>query len=276
MDGTGNILSYYVYDGMGLVAKMSGSNVYYYHYDGLGSTIAMTDSSGNMVNKYSYDEFGNLVNTVEAVPNPFTYVGQYGVVDDDNGLIYMRARYYDPEVGRFINKDPIGYEGGDVNLFCYAANNPANAVDPSGLINITKTGVGIISMGRGIYAAASGAASAIIGVAGIHSGVGWPLGISATVLAAYNLGIGAPGLMKRGVQQITEGLNECPGKISFGSWDNLLGLGFLGQYVDDPGETYREAIEFKIIQYHDIDRKIRDTPHKGLLELLKWLQDWTM
>lgn len=93
MDAAYNITSYYVYDGIGLVAKMSGSNVYYYHYNGSGNTIAMTDPTGNMVNKYVYDEFGNLMNVQESVPNPFLFVGQYGVMDDDNGLLYMRARY---------------------------------------------------------------------------------------------------------------------------------------------------------------------------------------
>jgi len=133
MDDAYNITSYYVYNGISLVAKISGSNVYYYHYDGLANTIAMTDAAGNMVNKYAYDEFRNLLNAVETVPNPFTFVGQYGVMDDDSGLLHMRARYYDPEVGRFISKDPIRYLGG-VNLFSYVANNPINWADPLGLI----------------------------------------------------------------------------------------------------------------------------------------------
>jgi RHS repeat-associated protein len=131
MDGSGNITSYYVYDGMGLVAKMTSQDVYCYHYDGIGNTIAMTDASGNMVNKYAYDEFGNLLNSVEAVWNPFLYVGQYGVMDEDNGLLFMRARYYDPVVGRFISKDPIGYWGG-INLYGYVANNPISYVDATG------------------------------------------------------------------------------------------------------------------------------------------------
>jgi RHS repeat-associated protein len=92
----------------------------------------MTDSSGNMVNKYAYDEFGNLSNAEETISNPFLYVGRYGVTDDDNGLLYMRARYYDPQVGRFINKDPVRYKGG-INLFAYVQNNPINREDPFGL-----------------------------------------------------------------------------------------------------------------------------------------------
>lgn len=55
------------------------------------------------------------------------------MIDDGNGLLYMRARYYDPEVGRFISKDPIGFWGGDLNLYAYVVNNPVNYVDPSGL-----------------------------------------------------------------------------------------------------------------------------------------------
>jgi RHS repeat-associated protein len=149
MDGAYNITSYYVYDGIGLVAKMTPSgSIYFYHYNGSGNTIAMTDSSGSMVNKYAYDEFGNLVNLQESVPNPFLFVGQYGVMDDDNGLLYMRARYYDPQVGRFINKDPIGFAGGlnlygymdnvgkshlDTNLYTYTGDNPVNDMDPLGL-----------------------------------------------------------------------------------------------------------------------------------------------
>jgi len=57
---------------------------------------------------------------------------------EPNGFYYMRARYYDPEVGRFISEDPIGFEGGDVNLMAYVANNPVNGIDPSGLLNFKE------------------------------------------------------------------------------------------------------------------------------------------
>jgi RHS repeat-associated protein len=74
------------------------------------------------------------LNQVETISNPFKYVGALGVMDDGNGLLYMRARYYDPEVGRFISKDPIGFAGGDLNLYNYVGANPVNWVDPLGLI----------------------------------------------------------------------------------------------------------------------------------------------
>jgi RHS repeat-associated protein len=131
-DASGSITAYYVY-GLGLISKITPSNeVYYYHYDGIGNTIGISDPLGNMVNKYAYDEFGKVLSQEEAVENPFKYVGQFGVMDEGNGLFYMRARYYDPEVGIFISKDPIGFAGG-LNLYGYVQNNPVNLIDPEGL-----------------------------------------------------------------------------------------------------------------------------------------------
>lgn len=64
---------------------------------------------------------------------PFKYVGQFGVMTEPNGFYYMRARYYDLNVGRFISEDPIGFDGGDMNLMIYVQNNPINGIDPEGL-----------------------------------------------------------------------------------------------------------------------------------------------
>jgi RHS repeat-associated protein len=67
------------------------------------------------------------------IVQPFKYAGQFGVMAEPNGLYYMRARYYDPGVGRFISEDPAGFGGGDVNLMAYVQNNPVMGVDPDGL-----------------------------------------------------------------------------------------------------------------------------------------------
>jgi RHS repeat-associated protein len=131
-DDAGNIKAYYVY-GLGLISQVAPTGqTYFYHYDGLGSTVAMTNSAGGITNRYSYGAFGNLVSYDEAINNPFQYVGQLGVMNESNSLLYMRARYYDSQVGRFITQDPIGLAGG-LNLYAYVDNNPANAIDPSGL-----------------------------------------------------------------------------------------------------------------------------------------------
>lgn len=132
-DASNAITRYYVH-GQGLLAAVTPTDqVYNYHYNAVGSTVAMTDQSQAMVNKYAYDAFGAVANQVEAIPQPFTYVGQFGVMREPNGFYYMRARYYDPSVGRFISEDPIGFAGGDVNVSAYVQNNPIRYVDPYGL-----------------------------------------------------------------------------------------------------------------------------------------------
>jgi RHS repeat-associated protein len=164
-DASGTITAYYVY-GLGLISKITPSDqAYYYHYDGLGSTIAITDSLGNIVNKYAYDVFGKILSEVEPlVSNPFKYVGKYGVMDDGNGLLYMRARYYDPEVGRFINKDPIGFAGADVNLYEYVWNNPVNFINPYGSTDWEQVFIGSLGIFEGMQTMGVGA-SVVAGVA---------------------------------------------------------------------------------------------------------------
>jgi len=72
----------------------------------------------------------------EAIAQPFKYAGQVGIIDEGNNLYYMRARYYDANLGRFISEDPIGFDGG-LNLYAYVGGNPINRNDPSGLITFT-------------------------------------------------------------------------------------------------------------------------------------------
>lgn len=133
-DENNNLTAFYVYDGTGLVAMVSpGGQNYFYHYDGLGSTIAITNGNGELVNAYAYSPYGSIAASQESIPNPFKYVGKYGVMDEGNGLYFMRARYYDPEAGRFIAKEPIWFARGDVNLYVYCLNSPIKWIDPFGL-----------------------------------------------------------------------------------------------------------------------------------------------
>jgi RHS repeat-associated protein len=94
----------------------------------------VTSANGAVVARSDYDSYGNPTTT--ATPsNPFGYAGQY--TDHATGLIYMRARWYDPATGQFITSDPIGHASGETNLYRYAGGDPANIVDPSGLFGLS-------------------------------------------------------------------------------------------------------------------------------------------
>jgi RHS repeat-associated protein len=113
------------------LAMTRNNEVYFYHADGLGSIVALTDKRQKVVETYEYDSFGNLKDSDSSPSQPLTYTAREW--DKETGLYYYRARYYDPMVGRFIGKDPIGFKGGDVNLYAYVQNNPIRYTDPSGL-----------------------------------------------------------------------------------------------------------------------------------------------
>ena len=104
------------------------------------------------------------------MPQPFKFVGQYGVMTEPNGFYYMRARYYDPKVGRFISEDPIGFAGGDVNQYGYVGNQPVNGIDPMGLAQPrgfwTGGGAGGIGelIGRTLGATVVGGAGSVAGI----------------------------------------------------------------------------------------------------------------
>jgi RHS repeat-associated protein len=108
---------------------------YYYHGDHLGSSNILTDRSGNLVQRYENTAFGKQwhQNNGQAFPLSHRYTGQ--VFDDVTGLYYYNARYYDPELGRFIQPDTIVPYPGDpqtYNRYSYVNNNPLKYVDPSG------------------------------------------------------------------------------------------------------------------------------------------------
>jgi len=130
--GIGNVLSdskgaEYIY-GNGLEARVKNGKVSYFVTDFRGSVVAIVDESGNITHKYQYDDFGKVVQKQEADYNPFQYVGKYGVMYLTDHQYYMRARHYDPTIGRFLSEDPIW----STNLYPYTDNNPIMGIDPEG------------------------------------------------------------------------------------------------------------------------------------------------
>jgi RHS repeat-associated protein len=107
------------------------AGTHYYHYDALGSIVAMTNSAGNVTQLYEYSVYGQVAASDADHPNRFMFTGRE--FDKDTGLYYYRARYYHPEIGRFLQTDPIGY-GDGMNWYAYCKNNGVNGRDPLGLL----------------------------------------------------------------------------------------------------------------------------------------------
>ena len=103
---TNGVVTKYVY-GRGLIGEETSGAFKTYHFDCRGSTIAITDANGNITDTFAYDTYGKLLSRTGTSKAIFGYNGRDGVVTDDNGLIYMRARYYSPDMKRFINADVI-------------------------------------------------------------------------------------------------------------------------------------------------------------------------
>ena len=132
---TDGVVTKYVY-GRGLIGEEVNNTFKTYHFDSRGSTIAITDASGNITDTFAYDTYGKLINRTGTSKVIFGYNGRDGVVTDANGLIYMRARYYSPEIKRFINADIIPGSISNavtLNRYAYANGNPVSFVDPFGL-----------------------------------------------------------------------------------------------------------------------------------------------
>jgi RHS repeat-associated protein len=113
------------------LAMLRGGASFFYHADGLGSVVAVSNGSKSIVARYGYDAFGMVSASDPEFANFCTYTGREW--DKEIGLYYYRARFYDPMEGRFISRDPIGFSGGDWNLYSYVQNNASNLFDPFGL-----------------------------------------------------------------------------------------------------------------------------------------------
>ncbi|WP_083214458.1 RHS repeat-associated core domain-containing protein [Burkholderia stabilis] len=167
--------------------------------------------------------------------NPIRFPGQYH--DEETGLHYNRHRYYDPDIGRYVSKDPIQLSGG-LNVYAYVDGNPIAYVDPLGLVNpakVTSCSINAMNAGR-LYGSGALKLAASVGLDG--SGVGAPAGVGVGAWGLRNLK-SAGAAWQRARQQCQEAGNE---KFSDARWRNLLGVLSYGTEFDDEDEP--SPIEF--------------------------------
>jgi RHS repeat-associated protein len=153
----------------------------------------MADASGNLVETDRYDSFGNSAGSGRT---RYGYTGRER--DHDTGLMYYRARWYDPQVGRFISEDPIGFRGGELDLYVYVRNNATRFHDPLGLRRCNPIlGAIVGGVGGGVIGALGGGGLGALGGAGIGC-------------IAGGLGLGTLGtLVEPGGGTVAGGLSGC-------------------------------------------------------------------
>ena len=119
-----------------LSPAVSGNSTWtpsFYGYDGFGTVRQLTNTAGEVTDSYEYDAFGNSFTKTGSTPNNYLYRGEQ--YDQDLGLYYLRARYYNPNTGRFLSRDPedgIPTDPATLHKYDYAGGDPVNAIDPTG------------------------------------------------------------------------------------------------------------------------------------------------
>ncbi len=155
----------YVY-GAGLISEQTEFETLYYHYNNIGSTTEITSDEGNIVYRFVYGTYGELLGIEDETGENlfsgstvlsqilagldirFLYNGQLGVQTDANGLYYMRARYYNTDIKRFINRDVVNgsiENSQSLNKYCYVQGNPVSLTDPFGLAPVGGDTYSILS-----------------------------------------------------------------------------------------------------------------------------------
>jgi len=187
-----------------LQLKTAANDSFYYHDNSIGSIAALTDESGGVIERYRYNAYGETTILAadgvtelakSSAGNSYGFTGRR--FDGETGFYYYRARYYAPERGRFIQRDPLGYSDG-MGVYAYAGNNPVNFVDPEGLLAKPAIewadDVNLLTRVGGLLGAIGGAAEVGLagtlgaaGVAACSTGVGCVAG-GAAILGAGTLG----------------------------------------------------------------------------------------
>ena len=195
---------------------------YFYVRNTQGDIIALIDKAGNKVVEYKYDSWGAIVDVSGSMAgslgkkNPFRYRGYY--YDEETGLYYVSSRYYDPEIGRWINEDVYISTGQGLlgnNMFVYCENNPVNRIDSTGqfwneIWEFAKTAVDEIGKAMGVMSAAyagCGGAAAVDGPLPFGDAVA---GVGATLLTVGAIGYG----IYQATQAKTEEITASPPNLT--------------------------------------------------------------
>ena len=134
LDGQGNVAARFVYAGKANVPEymVKGGSTYRIITDQLGSVrLVVNSGTGQVVQQLDYDAWGTIIQDTNPGFQPFGFAG--GLYDRHTGLVRFGARDYSAQIGRWVTKDPIGFNGGDTSLYNYAAGDPINRIDPDGL-----------------------------------------------------------------------------------------------------------------------------------------------
>ena len=182
-------------------------NTYFYVLNILGDVVGLVDSQGNVVVTYLYDAYGNIISSTNQLSfdlaklNPFRYRGYY--YDEETSLYYLNSRYYNPEIGRFINADDpsiLSLTHGEIlgaNLYAYCGNNPVMGYDPTGYLDWG-------SIGKGSGWLVVGISAVVIGASVLTCGVATPLMVG---IAVATIGAGALTTIN-GIAEVGEGFTD--------------------------------------------------------------------
>ena len=217
----------FVYDTQGkpFMLRLNGKTDYFYLYNGLGDVTGLVDSSNQVVVRYQYNSWGKVTSSEDtsgvslATLNPFRY--RKYVFDQETGLYCLGSRYYDPEVGRFVNADDfetLTYQMDSVqgkNLYQYCFNNPINMQDEDGGWPkwVTEVAIGI---GAIVIGAAAVAATAATG------------GIAATFVVAATAGVKTAAISGAIGAVVGASTSVVGNRISTGSWKNSTQIALKG------------------------------------------------
>jgi len=261
-------LSYRNIYGMNQIGREDAAgNLYYFLYNGHGDVVNLVDGAGNIKNSYEYDIYGKVTNISEnGIPNPMRYAGQ--MYDSESGLYYLRARYYDPRIGRFINEDT---NKGDINnpsslnLYTYCWGNPILYIDYNGhdatiAQELISYGKAIVATGAMVYSGVKMLAPAGVFVYEMHpisAGDDEEEWLAQNPEYLNKIGGGAPEPPNKCGQRLAE-ISVSAGAVNqYVQRFGIKAYHKFGESLQSANNALRHAGEAVLQQHHIIEQRFR-------------------